>query len=46
MQFVETKNSSYCPDYANRNKLNKKGTLDELLSEWEQRGVQFNIEKT
>ena len=26
MQSVETKDESYCPDYANRDKLNKKGT--------------------
>ena len=35
MQSVETKDESYCPDYANRDKLNKKGTLDELLAKWE-----------
>lgn len=45
MQSVETEGSSYCPDYANRDKLNRQGTLDELLTEWEQRGVKLNIVK-
>jgi hypothetical protein len=43
MQSVETKDESYCPDYANRDKLNKKGTLDELLAKWEAKGVALNI---
>ena len=43
MQSVETKDESYCPDYANRDKLNKKGTLDEVRAKWEAKGVTLNI---
>lgn len=43
MQSVETKDDSYCPDYANRDKLNKKGTLNELLTKWKENGVTLNI---
>ena len=39
MQGVRTQNDSYCPDYANRDKLNKKGTLDNLLREWKEKGI-------
>ena len=45
MQSVETQDESYCPDYANRDKLNKKGTLDELLTKWKANGVTLNIMK-
>ena len=45
MQSVETKDESYCPDYVNRNKLNKDETLDELLARWEASGVTFDIVK-
>lgn len=44
MQFVYTKDDSYCPDYVNRNKLNKKGTLDDLIAKWKSEGVTFYIE--
>lgn len=44
MQFVYTKDDSYCPDYVNRNKLNKKGTLDDLITKWKSEGVTFYIE--
>lgn len=43
MQGVRTQNDSYCPDYANRDKLNKKGTLDNLLKEWKEKGVMPTI---
>lgn len=36
---------SYCSDYANRNKLDKKGTLDDLLKEWEEKGIRFVIDE-
>lgn len=39
MQGVTTQGNSYCPDYANRDKLNKEGTLDDLLKEWKEKGV-------
>ena len=38
MQGVKTQDDSYCPDYANRNKLNKEGTLEDLLNEWKENG--------
>ncbi len=44
MQFVYTKDDSYCPDYVNKNKLNKKGTLDDLITKWKSEGVTFYIE--
>lgn len=43
MQGVRTKDDSYCPDYANRDKLNKKGTLDNLLKEWKEKGIMPTI---
>lgn len=39
MQGVKTQDDSYCPDYSNKDKLDKKGTLDELLKEWKAKGV-------
>lgn len=30
-------------EYANRNKLNKKGTLDNLLKEWKEKGIMPTI---
>lgn len=39
MQGVRTQDDSYCPDYVNRDKLNKKGTLDDLLREWKEKGI-------
>lgn len=43
MQGVKTQDDSYCPDYANRNKLNKEGTLNSLLMEWEEKGIMPEI---
>ena len=39
MQSVKTRDDSYCPDYANRNKLNKEGTIEDLLREWDEKGI-------
>ena len=39
MQGVKTNDDSYCPDYANRNKLNKEGTIEDLLREWDEKGI-------
>lgn len=39
MQGVKTQDNSYCPDYTNRDKLDRKGTLDELLKEWKAKGI-------
>ena len=39
MQGVKTQDDSYCPDYANRNKTDKEGKLDELLKEWNEKGI-------
>ena len=39
MQGVRTQDDSYCPDYANRNKLNKERKLDDLLREWNEKGI-------
>ena len=38
IQGVRTQDDFYCPDYASRNKLNKKGMLDNLLKEWKEKG--------
>lgn len=43
MQGVKTRDDSYCPDYTNRTKLNKEGTLDNLLKEWKEKGVMPTI---
>ena len=43
MQIVKTRDDSYCPDYANRNKLNKESTLDSLLMEWKEKGIMPEI---
>lgn len=42
MQDVETKDDSYCPDYINRNRT--KGTLDDVLKSWVERGLTTNVE--
>ena len=38
MQGIKTNDDSYCPDYANRNRLNKEGTIEDLLNEWKEKG--------
>lgn len=43
MQGVKTQDDSYCPDYANRTKLNKEGTLDDLIKEWKEKGIMPEI---
>ena len=39
MQGVKTNDDSCCPDYVNRNRLNKAGTIDGLLKEWKEKGI-------
>lgn len=43
MQGVKTQDDSYCPDYVNRNKLNKEGTIEDLLKEWKKKGIVSEI---